>query len=425
MSVSSVTSAQRVPGCPSKMSDNPVKAQYEVYPYPARNPRDEAKRLITGSPSHLVELTHWLFGGKLPTGRAFRILVAGGGTGDALVMLAQQTADAAIDADITYIDLSEASREIAEKRIVARGLQDRVTFRTGSLLDAADWGPFDYIDCCGVLHHLPDPQQGFKALACALGPDGGMGIMVYGRYGRTGVYETQEALRLLSKEGEAPSRQVAMAKRYLNALPPSNRLQRNPIIQDHKTGGDAGLYDLLLHSTDQAYTVGELEEEVSKAGLRVVSYIDPARYAPETYIREQDLRARAAALTPPKRAALAEAICGNLRMHIAYLVPEMRPDPSAQITPDAVPVFRDTDTEAEMRTMPPGAPHVPATIDGVTLTLPLPRDAKPILDKIDGHRSLEDIRLALATQPDWPRFERSVTDLFAALNGLSKLFLKT
>ena len=34
-------------------TDGSLAAQYEAYPYPARDPRDEAKRLIIGSPSHL------------------------------------------------------------------------------------------------------------------------------------------------------------------------------------------------------------------------------------------------------------------------------------------------------------------------------------------------------------------------------------
>ena len=37
-------------------------AQYETYPYPRRDPRDEAKRLIVGSPGHLREVDHWVFG---------------------------------------------------------------------------------------------------------------------------------------------------------------------------------------------------------------------------------------------------------------------------------------------------------------------------------------------------------------------------
>lgn len=407
------------------MTDETVKAQYETYPYPARDPRDERKRLITGSPSHLPELSHWLFAGRPPTDRPFRVLVAGGGTGDGLTMLAQQTADAGIDAEITYVDLSEATRAIAEARIAARGLTKRVTFLTGSLLDAADWGPFDYIDCCGVLHHLPVPGDGFKALRAALAPDGGMGIMVYGRYGRTGVYETQTALRLLADPDEAPTRQVGLAKRYLNVLPPTNRFVRNPHLGDHKKGGDAGLYDLLLHSTDRAYTVPELEAEIEAAGLRRVTYIDPARYAPESYTREPDLRRRAARLNAGDRAALAEAMAGNISVHIAYLTRDDREtDSIAEIAPGMVPVFRDPRTKAEFDAMPPGAKILPVELDGAALAAPLPRAAKPILSLVDGTRSLEDIRVALPACPPWEDFAIEVEALVGALTGFSKLFLR-
>ena len=33
------------------MSSEDVQAQYAAYPYPARKPTDERKRLLTGSPS--------------------------------------------------------------------------------------------------------------------------------------------------------------------------------------------------------------------------------------------------------------------------------------------------------------------------------------------------------------------------------------
>jgi hypothetical protein len=49
---------------PPDNGDDPVLAQYEAYPYPARDPRDEAERLITGSPSHLAEVNHYLFAGR-------------------------------------------------------------------------------------------------------------------------------------------------------------------------------------------------------------------------------------------------------------------------------------------------------------------------------------------------------------------------
>ena len=45
------------------MTDS-VRGQYEDLPYPARDAADEARRLITGSPSHMDELNHYLFAGR-------------------------------------------------------------------------------------------------------------------------------------------------------------------------------------------------------------------------------------------------------------------------------------------------------------------------------------------------------------------------
>ena len=67
---------------------------------------------------------------------------------------------------------------MAEARAKARGLTS-IRFITGDLLAAPEHGPFDYIDCCGVLHHLPEPDAGFRALAAALAPGGDMGLIIY------------------------------------------------------------------------------------------------------------------------------------------------------------------------------------------------------------------------------------------------------
>ena len=64
----------------SPMDD--VRAQYEALPYPPRDPRDEAIRLITGTPSHILEVNHYLFAGRLNFSRPFRALVAGGCHGE-------------------------------------------------------------------------------------------------------------------------------------------------------------------------------------------------------------------------------------------------------------------------------------------------------------------------------------------------------
>src|SRR5258708_25875796 len=116
---------------PSPLDD--VRAQYEALPYPSRDPRDEAIRLITGTPSHILEINHYLFSGRLNFNRPFRALVAGGGTGDACIMLAQQLADRRCPGEVVYLDLSSPSRQVCEARAKARRLRN-VQFLTGSLL---------------------------------------------------------------------------------------------------------------------------------------------------------------------------------------------------------------------------------------------------------------------------------------------------
>jgi SAM-dependent methyltransferase len=414
------------------MSENaqdasPVRAQYESLPYPARDASDETKRLITGSPSHWPEIRHYLFAGRVAPSRRLKILVAGCGTGDAVTMLAQQTADAGIAADILAIDLSDASLGIAKARIEARGLSARVTFKRASLLDAQALGsPFDYIDCCGVLHHLDDPDAGFRALAGALAPKGGMGLMVYGEFGRTGVYEMQQALReIVPDDGSlSPKERVAQARAIIEALPPTNRFRRNGLVKDHLQS-DAGLFDLLLHSTDRAYRADDFLGAVEGAGLKLVSWIDPLRYDPALYLPTATAVDQARGLGTKVTARLAESLAGNMRTHILYATRADAPcPPPPGITPDAIPVFRDAQTMQTFHAMPESARALPITIDGLSLSLPLPAGAAALIRLIDGERSLEKIRKSLPDRPDKAAFKARFEGLWRPLHGFSKLFLR-
>ena len=404
------------------MSSDTVRAQYEVFPYPERNPADESKRLITGSPSHLAEINHYIFAGRRDFTRPFRVLIAGGGTGDGLIMLAQHLADASVPAEITYLDLSTASREIAEARATARRLTS-IEFRTGSLLDAPSLGPFDYIDCCGVLHHLDEPQTGFKALANALAPDGGIGLMVYGAYGRTGIYPLQEALRQLCRDDDAPEKKVAIAKSLIAGLPKTNWFVRNTQLGDHRDS-DAGLYDLLLHSTDRAYTVDDLWDEIETAGLSVASFIEPARYDPSLYLPDRALADRAKGMSERQRAALAERLAGNMAKHIVYCTLSGASDAVArEITPSAIPVPRDGPFPAAARNLGTQGP-LPIAMDGIKLSVPLPPLSGEILVRCDGVRTLDEIRKDLPGRPDWFAFKPQVDAVFRGLGGFNKLLLR-
>jgi SAM-dependent methyltransferase len=175
-----------------------VRALYESFPFPARDPGSEdARRLPASRTDILGKVNHHCFGGKRDFTKQFRVLVAGGGTGDSVIFLAAQLRDT--DAEIVYLDFSDASLSIARRRAAARDLEQRIRWVNGSLLDAGrlGLGPFDYITCLGVLHHLDDPDAGLRSLTDVLAEGGAMGLMVYGRYGRQARGEAAPLLRRL------------------------------------------------------------------------------------------------------------------------------------------------------------------------------------------------------------------------------------
>jgi SAM-dependent methyltransferase len=414
----------------SSMTD-PVRAQYENYPYPPRDPADEANRLIVGSPSHILEIDHFLYRGRRDFSRPFRALFAGGGTGDATIMLAQQLADIDADAEIVYLDISEASRDIARARAEARGLTS-LRFVTGSINDlpTLGLGEFDYIDCCGVLHHLEDPLDGMKALGEALLPDGGMGVMLYAPLGRTGVYHVQSMVRMLT-ENASDDVKIDLARRTLASLPPTNWLKRNPFVGDHTTLGDAGVYDLLLHARDRAYSVMEVAELVGRAELRLVTFLDPLRYEPGIYIQDDELVRRIRAMPALQRCAYAEMLCGNMKTHRIYVVrgDNDRPTVAVSDSPDAVPVLRELDGAAMAREMA-SSRTMTVELDGIKAGFNLPQMAPAIFMLIDGKRSLKEIHEKIvaaadsSTAPHWEGFMQQFQQVFLTVNGLGRMYLR-
>jgi SAM-dependent methyltransferase len=404
-------------------TDARLAAQYEAYPYPARDPADEARRLIIGSPSHLREVDHWVFGAARPASRPLRALIAGGGTGDGAIMLAQHLARAGRPGRVTYLDRSGAAMQIARARAAARGLD--IDFQAGSLLDlpGSGLGPFDYIDCCGVLHHLPDPAAGLAALTSVLALGGGMGLMLYAPHGRTGVYMLQDALRLLAPEAEPPATRLDTAHRVMRHLPESAWLRRNTLFADHITGGDAGLYDLLLNPRDRAYTVPALFDLLHGAGLQVTALMEPMRYDPAIYLPDPKLRRRIATLDPVARAALAEALCGNMSTHVIYCVRQAEaPPPPDGTAPGAVPVMREMGAGDLARAIRPDG-MLAFQFDGLRVLVPLPPLAPALLRLIDGQRTVAAIAAAMAGRAAPDAVARAWRTTYETLSSLNRVLL--
>jgi SAM-dependent methyltransferase len=409
----------------SDRTDARLAAQYEAFPYPHRDPRDEAKRLIVGSPGHLREIDHWVFGATRPRSRPLRVLIAGGGSGDATIMLAQQMAREGREGSVTWLDRSTAALKIAQSRAAVRGLTN-IVWEQRSLLDLPDsgLGPFDYIDCCGVLHHLPDPDMGVRALLSVLAPGGGIGLMVYAPHGRTGVYMLQDGLRLLAPADQDPANRLDVARRVMKHLPETAWLRANRSVTDHLNGGDAGLYDLLLNPRDRAYTVPALHDLLDGADLTVACWVEPIRYDPIPLLPDPRLRSRIAGLSELERATLAEALAGNIAAHIVYCTrtsePPVRADPFGL---KAVPVCREMPGDELAKGIQ--ANHTMFVgLDGLRVPVPVPPMAGAILPLIDGERSVGEIGETLAARGIGAEaFSRAWQTLFPALERINRLLL--
>lgn len=408
--------------------DRLVQSQYEGYPYPERKPADEKKRLISGSPSNLAEVIHHVFGGRLDPARPFRALVAGGGTGDAVMMLGQGMADRGITGEVVHLDLSEPSQAVARERAKVRGL-DNIRFVRGSLLDVAELapGPYDYIDCCGVLHHLEEPEAGLAALAGQLAPHGGIGIMVYGALGRIGIYDMQEMLRTVAPAGElADQRRVDIAKRLIATLPPTAWLRRNGLIRDHIGGGDPGIYDLFLHARDRAYRVPDVAALAASADMRIVTLLEPFHYDPDLLVGDPQIRKRLDGLPFLERAAFAEMFAGDLKKHVFYVVkadnPVAAPEPNSL---SAIPVLVNQTPEEAERLMPAGG-TITVSTEGTKIKMPVPTLARAIVALCDGKRDLAAIHAAIREKRgdlDEAGFMRQFTQLYRTMLAINRMAL--
>src|SRR5881396_4298657 len=98
-----------------------VRDQYEAYPYPPRNPADEKVRLENSWHDFLELINFYCFKGRSNFSQEFRVLVAGGGTGDQTIFLAEQLRYNR-RAEVVHLDFSANSIAMAKQRAQVRRL---------------------------------------------------------------------------------------------------------------------------------------------------------------------------------------------------------------------------------------------------------------------------------------------------------------
>lgn len=243
---------QRPVAQPTRFEDavtGKVAAQYEGWPYPAWLRINRPVEMRRGIPS----------AARIRIADAQQILAAGCGTGREAIIWASRLPRS----HVLAIDLSAASLAIGQSRAQAMGLTN-IEFRQMDLHRIGEVGlRFDFIATSGVLHHLPDPEAGWKALAQMLRPGGVMHVMLYSKLARLRVRGLRAKIPdLLDKPVDDDLLREVRA-RILSVLP-------QEISNDMFTLG--GVHDLLLHRHEDAFDVARIARAIQALDMEFLGF---------------------------------------------------------------------------------------------------------------------------------------------------------
>ena len=260
-----------------------IKEQYTSYTYPRYNPEIDKNKKLNAAyyETSLNQINYYIYGGKKKSFDNFSILFAGCGMGSEIIDMALKL-EKYKNIKLLGIDLSTTQLKMCKKRLEIHAVDDMVELKEMSLLDLKPeiHGTFDMIISLGVLHHLEDPQKGLDTLSSVLKEDGFMSLMVYGKYGRTAVYQIQELLKRVNIGIDNWPDKIQNFKNIYKQLPDNNLFtyyDENMIVQDHNAG-DEGIVDLLLHNQDRSFSIPELYEWVNNSNLQIIEHSILNRY---------------------------------------------------------------------------------------------------------------------------------------------------
>jgi SAM-dependent methyltransferase len=239
-------------------SDDPVRNQYEAFPYPEpltdlEAPARKGVVQLCDPSAYSVQL--W------PEGRprrGLKILVAGCGSNQAAVI-----AFANRECNVIGIDLSQTSLDHEQNLKNKHSLFNLRLLR----MDLGELGEmFDLIKCTGLLHHLQSPGDGLKSLVSVLSPMDVLHGMVYAANRRAGVYLLQDVFRRLGLRQNG--KDIRLARDLVGFLPEHHYFHWfKRMDTTNEFANDAAFVDLLLHPRDRAYSVPEVLDLISGSGL--------------------------------------------------------------------------------------------------------------------------------------------------------------
>jgi len=137
-----------------------------------------------------------------------RVLEIGCGIGTDTLSFAQH------GADVTAVDLSEKSIEVARQRANVYGQQERIDFYHGNSEELSSFVPlatYDLVYSFGVIHHTPHPERVLNQIRKYMSAESELRLMVYSKASyklfqimrEEGVWELSRLDELIARNSEA------------------------------------------------------------------------------------------------------------------------------------------------------------------------------------------------------------------------------
>ncbi|MEK7286464.1 MAG: methyltransferase domain-containing protein [Nitrospirota bacterium] len=256
-----------------------IQDQYHLWPYPNIPLIGSVRQTDTWQ----INLNYLAdrCGVKAPPRRP-KILIVGCGTFQPYVF-----ALANPNADILATDFSETSLKIAQRRNNLHGIRN-VCYQQLDLNQAIyPEGPFDYIECYGVLMSMTDPEAVMNKLAERLTAHGILRVMVYPAFGRKAIFQIQRLAKLLRLHYEDRAHPRLLRKIMLS-LPHSHPLYHT-FTTYRDTENAAGIVDAFLHPCDRAFTGHQFGTLIAGARLKPAFYFHRPWGQPEVMAKRLNI----------------------------------------------------------------------------------------------------------------------------------------
>jgi len=226
----------------------------------------------------LEQINHYIYNGSKNNFDNYKILVVGVGLGSDIINMSYLLKTYK-NIKLLGIDLSNSSINICKERIGKYNL-DNIELIEMSLLDLDPntHGKFDLIISIGVLHHLENPVDGLNILKNLLEDDGFMSIMVYGKYGRTGIYQMQDLMKKINYNINDYPNKINNFKNIYKQLPQNNWFKKGEHLISDYNESDEGIVDSILHCQDRCYSIPELFNWINKCDLNIIEFSPDTRF---------------------------------------------------------------------------------------------------------------------------------------------------